>query len=581
MQIAQIENELRIEALQPCPKLSWLKDSYDAGREFWQSFQEAADEMFSVKTTSALFKRYNLYHDLILRNIDNPSPAFVFYGVKSGFKNLSYQELHERALAKTSLWKSRGVNDEKTVCVIRTIGAELMIELAAALQIGCRLAFLPPWGKSYLQKRLALLEPEYISLEKKNKSLLSDAFQEKILTETGKENNRENEKGGYFNYASGRPVFAVFDPCTEKLPILNNINSDAVYLGALRDGLIALGLGPGRIYAAPGFHFLETFPGLFLAGLLCGATYLHLTPQDIKENPPIVIERKINVFGVSGAVRDILMENPVNAEGVWQTWFRNPAEAADMDAWHHFSRQLNLLKSYSFNLRWNAAAGGCNLFSVRRKGTAHAGVLPALGSSWQLADLSDPGAESLSDLGMLSILPPGASIEGEKKATGDMISVKGDEWLYLGVNYLNREGRFYPASEILDVLGQMIKGIYFSLIEVSQTASPNNSLKVLLAFYGDDKDFVKGRATDNIRKVITMEIGEEFQPDKIDFLPLYPRFSADGEPDHDWCRTEYLSGQLRKKAKDEISVNITRMRKYLIKRSVLTKKQCKRKSNIF
>ena len=34
MQIAQIENELRIEAQQPCPKLSWLKDSYGAGREF-------------------------------------------------------------------------------------------------------------------------------------------------------------------------------------------------------------------------------------------------------------------------------------------------------------------------------------------------------------------------------------------------------------------------------------------------------------------------------------------------------------------------------------------------------------------
>ncbi|MEN6375651.1 MAG: hypothetical protein ABFD75_12860 [Smithella sp.] len=572
MQIAQIENELRIEAQQPCPKLSWLKDSYGAGREFWQSFQDAADEMFSVKTTSALFKRYTLYNDLILRNINNPSPAFVFYGSKSGFKNISYQELHERALVKTSLWKSRGVDDKKTVCVIRTIGAELMVELAAALQIGCRLAFLMPWGRSYLHKRLALLEPEFVSMEKKTTSLLSDAFREKILTEAGNENNIKNEKGGYYNYVSGRPVFAAFAPCTEKSPIINDINSDAVYLGALRDGLIALGLGPGRIYTAPGFHCLETYPGLFLAGLFCGATYLHLTPQDIKENPQIAVERKIDVFGVSRAVRDILMEKPVNADGVWRTWFRNPAESADMDTWHHFSRRINLLNSYSFNLRWDASAGGCNLFSIRRKGTAHAGVLPAFGSSWQLADLSDPSVESLSDLGILSILPPGVSIDGEKKPTGDMISIKGDEWLYLGVNYLNRDGSCYPVSEILDVLGKMIKDIYFSLVEVSQTASPGSSLIVLLAFYGDEKDFARERAADNIRQVIELEMGEEFQPDKIDFLPLYPRFLENGEPDHEWCRTAYLTGQLRKKAKDEVCINITRMRKYLIKRNVLTKK---------
>jgi hypothetical protein len=572
MQIVLIENDLRIEEQQPCPKFGWLNDSYGAGQEFWQSFKDAADEMFSVPTTSTLFKKYNLYYDLILRNLNNPSPAFVFYEAKSGFKNISYKELHERALAKTSLWKSQGVNDKKTVCVVRTIGTELMVELAAALQIGCRVAFLAPLGKSYLQKRLALLEPEHVSLEKKNISLLSDVFREKILAETGKENYITNEKGSYFSYVPEHSVFAAFDPGTDKLPIFNDIKSDAVYLGALRDGLIALGLGPGRVYAAPGFHFLETFPGLFLAGLLCGATYLHLTPLDIKANPQIVVEMKINVFGVSKTVRDILLEKPVNAGGVWQTWFRNPAESADMDKWHHMSRKLNLLNSYSFNLRWNAAAGGCNLFSVRRKGTAHNGVLPALGSSWQLSDLSGISEESLSDFGILSISLPGASVEDEKKATGDMIAEKGGEWLFLGVKYLNREGRFYPASEILDVLKKRIKGVYFSLVEVPQVESPGNSLKTLLAFYGDERDFAKEHAADNIRKEITTEIGDEFQPDKIDFLPLYPRFSEGEELDHEWCRTAYLTGQLQKKVKDEVHVNITRMRKYLIKRIFLTTK---------
>jgi hypothetical protein len=571
MQIAQIENDLRIEEQQPCPKLSWLSDSYGAGQEFWQSFKDAADELFSIKTTSSLFKRYNLYYDLFLRNLNNPNPAFIFYEANYGFKNLSYKELHERALEKTSLWKSLGVDDKQTVCVVRTVGVELMVELAAGLQIGCRVAFLPPLGRSYLQKRLALLAPEHISLETKNISLLSDVFREKILTQTIKEHNINHEKGVYFTYMTGSSVFAAFDPCADKLPIFRDVTSDAVYLSALRDGLIALGLGPGKIYAAPGFHLLETCPGLFLAGLLCGATYLHLTPKDIKENPQVVVENKINVFGVSKTVRDILLEKPVNANGVWQTWFRNPAESADMDKWHYLSRKLNLLKSYSFNMRWNAATGGCNLFSVRRKGTAHTCVLPALGINWQLSDLSGTGEESLSDFGILSVLPPGAPVEDEKKATGDMIAVKGNEWLFLGVKYLNREGRFYPADEILDVLKKMINGIYFSIVEVTQTDC--SSLIALLAFYGDENDFDKACAANNIRQIITVEIGDEFQPDKIDFLPSYPRFLPDGEVDHEWCRRGYLTGELRKKAKDEVCVNITKMRRFLIKRSFLKNKK--------
>lgn len=568
MQITPIENELRMEGQQPCPHWNWLNNSYGAGQEFWQSFKEAADEIFPVKTTSTLFKRYNFYHDLILRNINNSNPAFIFYEGKSGLKNLSYQELHERASAKAALWKAQGVENKKTVCVIRTTGVELMIELAAALQIGCRIAFLPPQGRSYLQKRLALLEPEHISLDQRDVHLLSAALREKVLSAAGTGSNMGNEKSDYFNYAPDRPVFAVFEPSTEKLTEINEIKSNAVYLGALRDGLIALGLGPGRSYAAPGFNFLETCPGIFLAGFMCGATYLHLTAQDIKENPQLVTAVKIHAFGVSRTVRDILSAAPVNADGVWQTWFRNPAASADMDAWHLFSRRLNLLNSYSFNLRWSAA--GCNLFSVRRKGTAHAGVLPAFGSNWQLSDPSGTGEKSLSDFGILSILPPGASIEEEKKQTGDMIAAKGGEWLFLGVRYLNREGRFYPAAEILEVLTRMKRSIYFSLVKIPQADSSGGFLIVLLAFYGDEKDFAKERAAVDIRKIIGSELAEEDQPDKIDFFPLYPRFSADGTLDHDWCRTEYSTGRLQKKAKDKIYLNVTKMRKYLIKRSILT-----------
>ncbi|OPY06422.1 MAG: hypothetical protein A4E66_02200 [Syntrophus sp. PtaB.Bin001] len=563
---AAIENDLRLDAQQPCGKLEWLKTSYLNTTDFWRSFKGAFDAHSAAHGISTLYGRYNFYHDIVVRNRNNSSPAFCWYEPSSGIRSISYSELGFLAAAKAGNWARLGVVPGQTLCIIRTIGLEMTVELLAALKTGCRISFLYPQGRSLLQKRLEALKPDHIAIDERHVPLLS-AWDELVLKEgdVGKKSHNEREQS--FTYLSGQAVFACFNPCGYEPLVPIDVTSDAAYLCALRDGAVALGIGPGKVYAAPGFHLLEIYPALPLAGLLCGATYLHLTPKDIEAKPELVIEKTVKAFGVSKKVRDILLDKQVEVGNSWESWFRNPAESQDLEQWHYFIRHLKLDDSYAFNLRWGAGLGGCSLFSVRRKGMAHMTVLPVPGTAWSLGKLSGGEGLSVTDIGTYALSAPGAP-EEEQKATADIIVKNRQEWIFAGVNAVHREGRTFPVEEMLKSLRELgaRHGFFCSLVDVPLADPGSGHRIVLLVFRGAATRFDEAWNLKEIRSTITRELGEEYQPDKIDFLPLYPRFLKGVEVDHQWCRDAFLSGALARRLRGDIFPAITRLREVIIKK---------------
>jgi hypothetical protein len=557
---AAVENDLRLEAQQPCGKLEWLEESYREPGEFWRALKGAFDARGAAPGASSLFSKYNFYHDIVIRNLHNPTPALSWYDLATGYRNISYKELGNMAAAKAGFWVRRGLKAGNTLCIIRTMGLEMAVELLAALKIGCRISFLLPQGKGYLQRRVAALKPDYIVTDELYHPLLS-AWSKMILVEGDLKGVVPLEEERVFTYPSGQAVFLCFNPHGPDFYVPMTITSDAAYLCALRDGLIALGLGPGTMYTAPGFHCMEICPSLLLAGLLCGATYLHLSPKVIAARPELIMDQSIKAFGVSKKVRDILLEKQAQAGDSWECWFRNPAESQDMDQWHYFIQRLKLENAYAFNLRWDAALGGCSLFSIRRKGMAHVNVMPVPGSSWCLGDLSGGDYTPPVDAGAYSISAPGAP-EKEERATADIIVKNGHEWIFAGINACHREGRIFPVSEVLDTL-KVMEARYnfsFSFVDVPQIDPGIGHRAVLLIFRGAKTGFDDAVLLSHIRSLITQEIGDEFQPDKIEGFPLYPRFLQDAEVDHQWCHSQYLSGSLFRKSRGEIFQCITRLR---------------------
>ena len=557
---AVIENSLRLEAQQSCGKLSWLEESYGNPGPFWASLKSAFEARVTAPGASALFNSYNFFHDIIVCNLNNTAPAFSWYDGRSVFNSISYRELGDMASAKASQWVRAGLKPGQSLCLIRPVGPELITEMLAALKIGCLISFLPPQGKGFLQRRLDALGPDFIMIDPLHLPL-APAWAEKLLPEKELPGNMNPERERSYAYPSGQAVFQTFNPCGQDNLVPAEITSDAAYLNALRDGTVSLGLGPGQVYTAPGFHYLETYPFLLLAGLLCGATYLHLSPKVIADHPELVINKQIKAFGVSKKVRDILLDRAQEIGGAWESWFRNPAESIDLEQWHYFVRNLKLEKAYAFNLRWNAALGGCSLFSIRRKGMAHMNVMPVPGSAWCLGDLSDGTVESPADIGMYALSAPGAA-EDDKKESSDIILKNRHEWVFAGLNAPHREGRFVPFPEILDSLRTVESryGCFFSFVHVPLIDAGSGHRFILLVFRGAKTNMDEVRLSSEIRSTISSEMGDEFQPDRIQFFSLYPRFLEGKETDHEWCRKQYLSGAFFRKERGGFFRCITRLR---------------------
>jgi len=241
------------------------------------------------------------------------------------------------------------------------------------------------------------------------------------------------------------------------------VDADTLYLGALRDGVFALGLNARQTCAAPGWHSMESQPALILAVLLRGATWVHIDLVDIEENTERLLEQPIDVLGVSRCLRDVLRHSPPRGEKPWLYWFRHPAESTDLTLWQDFIEQLQLQECYVGNLLWNSSLGGAIFFSARYRGLSHHESVPTAGLLWQFGTIADPELPCLDDSGRIAL---GKEIEGEVvwTATPHILALYLDAWHYLGNYPRGRAARTYLRDEVMAVL--LGYESYIALIEV-------------------------------------------------------------------------------------------------------------------
>lgn len=553
-----LTNGLCLESQQPCSRLPWLDESHRRPEDFWHGLKRAADRRFAVGSATSIFNTYHLYSDILLRNRQNPAPAICWYDSAEDFRSMSYPELEAAATTTADAWAGKGVSQGDTLCILLPFGPAAMVALLSALKMGARFSCLSPHGARYIQTRLDLLKADHIVTENALASLLHDR-QESVLPIIMAAEEKTVSDAVSHSFTADAVVFSSFDPHSPSPEIPIEVTGNTAYLSALRDGAITLGLAPGRMFAAPGFDIQEFFPGLPLSGLLCGATFLHLEPEQVAEKPDRLLQTPLTALGVTRRLRDILLEQKAKAPPPWQGWFRNISEAPDMEQWQYFIRKLHLDTIHAFNLKWRPSLGGCAFISHGRRGMAHMGVLPTPGCVWQL-DSPPPG-----DSGMCRIAPPGA-METDSGVDAGFIFKIGQEWCHIETDPLHREGGIYPAGEVLDSLSNLSKrlGIFFSQASLPSSDTGVGFQTVLLVFTGGAPDIDLQETETYIRQTIGREMGEVFQPDHLAFFPLYPRFRPETEIDHDWCRSQYLSGGLARRSASDLCRCTTRFRQLLI-----------------
>ncbi|MEN6439485.1 MAG: hypothetical protein ABFD97_13000 [Syntrophobacter sp.] len=555
LDLSLIEKDLVREAREPAGPMRWLRESYEAPDAFWPALLSSNGTFFAWPCKSRFGGNYDFFHDIFARNRQNPSPAFRWHEEGGGWRELGYAQLGRLAAGKAALWASLGAVAGGKLCIVSQINEQFLISLLAALKIGLVVSILPPRGGAFLRRRIDAVVPDFIWASEEHAPLLAE-YRNILLSEsaTGKIEDNDARSHSY----RGSEAFALcFDPSSAEPHVPRELSAESAYLGAVRDGMIALGLKPGLGVAAPGFCIMETQPAMLLACLLNGATYVHLTEHDLSRTPGLLTEQPLKAVGVTEFTREKLLRARVEIGKNWDFWFRDPAESQNIVAWNEFAEVMKLHDVFSGNQRWNASLGGCILFSVRRKGSPHLNILPAAGVPWHLTDPADEGRYSLWSHGWFSVQARGAEKDGI--TAGGMLTEDRNEWIFVRPVFAGRAGKCYPAREVLEALSGIAHGSSCSLVEVPASRSDGSSIFVLLVFAGGGR-VSEASICEGIRMRIFRELGKEFLPDAIRVITLHPRRREDGSIDHEWCGKEYLSGGLTRRERGEVYQRITELR---------------------
>ncbi|MHC1724551.1 MAG: hypothetical protein AB9866_00760 [Syntrophobacteraceae bacterium] len=554
LDLSIVEKDLTREALQPAGPMPWLRQSYDSPDPFWASLLAANSSFFAWPSKTLLHRKYDFYHDIFARNRQNPSPAFRWHLENKGWQELGYSQLGRLSAERASRWESLGATAGRKLCIVSHLNERFLVSLLAALKIGLTISLLPPWGSSFLRRRIDAVTPDFIWATEEHLPLLTQY--RPILLFDGAAGRIEDDSRSH-SYTASEPFALCFDPSSTDPHLPRELTADCAYLSAVRDGAVALGLKPGQGLAAPGFDLMETQPALLLGCLLNGATYVHLNESDVSRAPRLLVDQPLKAVGITEKIREILLDKPIEVGKAWNFWFRDPAASQDVETWAEFVEVLRLRDALSGNLRWNASLGGCILFSVGRKGSSHRKVLPAAGIPWHLVDPADVDRYSIWSHGWFALQPPGMEKGGI--VAGGMLTESRNEWIFLRPVFAGRSGKYYPVQEVLEALSGLPHGASCSVVETPASRADGSSLFVLLVFVGG-RQVSEAPVAEGFRNKILKELGREFLPDVVQIVPLHPRRSEDGSIDHEWCGKEYLSGGLTRRARAEVSQCITKLK---------------------
>ena len=552
---------LSIDSLAPVGELTWLKESQRNPIFFWRSLKQLQDAMLAWPAKSIPFEHYDFFHDIVVRNQKNPAPALRWHDPIRGWQEISYSGLGTIALRKETMWRRAGAEKGQTVCIILPMGAGYATSLLAAMKIGLVISSLPPQGTLFVQNRVLTLDPDWIATADLYGGMLPD-WQEKMLPESLSAETGELNPENSHAYSGNELLARCFDPSAVPPHIPQELSANAAYLCPLRDGMLCLGIQPGDVVAAPGMHFLESQPALLLAVLLNGGTFLHLELKDIRQHPRLLSEQAIHAIGISAQLRDLLLQKPTALKTPWKYWFRNPAETVDTGPWQTFIESMGLKKIHCGNMKWEAAGGGASLFSVRRRGWAHVNVLPSAGVPWMLADPADGESEAAGDFGFFAQQPfPGTQVG--VRCTANMLARTGKEWLFAGSGLSGRAGRVYPRAEVMTAIRQLRYGKDCVMAETPPSGTESRPVFVLLIFTVGMTGERQAETGRNLMQYIERNLGEEFVPDRIRFIPLSPRRDTEGNVDRTWCREQFLSGGLYRKSQNEVFQCLSLLRESL------------------
>ncbi len=548
---------LQADGFQTPEELVWLNQSYADPKAFFSAFMADYQNTCGVTTKSLAFSHYDFYYDIFEKQDNDGSCAYIYYDVNGRRHVITYEDLKPLVDHKADDWGKKGVLAGNLMCLIYPLGLEFTVGLLAALKLGLIVSFASPARPYLMKKQVAALVPDYISTSPAYSALLADDKEKLIesLPYTGKSRGRGERPQVY---KTGQVAARLFDFSLETLFDPVDVSCDDLYLNALRDGLIALNLGPKETLAVPGWSCALTQPFVLLSVLLTGAAFLDLKPELYRRMPKMLLDNPPSILGVNEELRTFLLTQPPEVLSGCKYWFRSPSSGSDFNEWQTFITKKGLEERFTGVLKWHTQAGGILAFSRRRKGLAVDNLMPSAGMEWQLVPLPEGGMLPSNEFGLLSFVSNGLA-----KTTPYLFVKNGVEWLTPS-SYLNEKNeRFYSSKLVESFLKDTKFSRPFLIVPVQRLGSNKRSYDLVI-FVGSRTGTDQADVSKKIMDKITHHLGKEYCPDHVAFMPILPRLTPDGSMDNEWCQREYICNRLNKKAAHKLFAAISRLKEMIL-----------------
>ena len=534
--------------------LEWVAETQRSPSRFLAALERRARELGVGHTKTAPEAGTDLYHDLVARHLGAGRRALRCY-VRSALSGaghwdeLTFDQIHARCTYRSSWWATQGIGPGSRVCVVLPFGVEFAVALLAGLRLGAVVSWLEPEGPELVTARLARLAPRHIATESFVARQLG-RFAELALSPDALAPMPETYS---HTYGPGEPCLQLYSPLRAPGDDAVAVTADAVYFGALRDGLACFALRPADLLAAPGFHGLQHQPAMMFAAWIIGASFTHVREADAIRDPALLDICPLRTIGLTPGVRDAYLQAGRGHKPPWDHVVRNPEAPCDWEAWRAFIEGLDLDGVVMSNLVLEAAASGALLCSARwprERYLAHLqDVIPAPGRPWQLLDFTASGQPSPADAGVY------ARTSGDPKPKlleprYIVLARRGTAYLYGGTLEPRRCGRRFLTDEVLAVAAraEFLDGA--AVVPVVSGGTVSEARFVLIGFTGDEPiaefDAAWLPRCADLRRRLTAALGRDAVPDRIELFPLYARRTA-GAVDPSWSQAQYLGGTLFRK----------------------------------
>lgn len=553
---------------------AWLQASLGDPEGFARALFRDAAEQAESPYKSQYGIGYDLYHDAVVRHATGPAaerPCFLYAGepplhdAAAPLQAITYAHLHAATTVLASQWRQRGASPGEVICILYPMGPELLVALCAALKLGLVPCVLPPLGVDFLGKRLHALKPQHLVTARRYHGLLREWYQGTALplgdavmpephiaaASAGATRAAAQElwqgirqdASASHSYAPRAAALLAFSPLRDLSHVPCAVAAQAVFLGALCDGLL-LGLHHGgSTLAAPGHSSLQYQPLLLLLLLLHGATYVHIPAEALAGGAPRARPLpRIDALLVSARLRDQLMQLPPRPLLEVRSCVVQVTESASPILWRDFIERAQLGAVPFLTWHYDAACAGALLFSLRQRGVAPQLFHPAPGRPFLLGDPRVEEAPAQGPHGILRPLPGACGLLLYEHAGG---------YLYGGTRAPSRAGATLARDEVEAV----VAAVPWVAGAVLVPDPSDRGTSTLLTFVGPhlrDKgaDFFL-QLEHAIRERIRSRMGDDFLPTSVQVLASLPRRDKKGI-NFEWCQDQLRAGQLVSRATDPV-----------------------------